>query len=330
MGRYTSGGVGRDILAGAVAGVAAIWVADKLDQAIYRAGGPEGVRKTEAARPGGMDPAHVLAKHAADAVGVDVGDPKNNPAGHTIHYGIAASMGALYGLLRGMSPGVSTGRGALFGIAMFILQDETGNTVMGTAGNPLNYPIRDHARGAAAHTLFGIVTDLGTRLISPWRDEVVIEQGLPLSERLDRSRDYLVQGRDYLYEQGRQKLDQGREYLDQGVSYASQLAEHSRSRLPEVDAADVARRGRRYAGQVANTVRSQMPDYDDAADLAQGGHKRARRFAADVRSQLPDIDPAEVAKAGRRQANRFAADARSHVPEMPASGISRAMKRLVG
>ena len=330
MGRYTSGGVGRDIIAGAAAGIAAIWVADKLDQAIYRAGGPEGVRKTEAARPGGMDPAHVLAKRAADAVGVEVGDPKNNPAGHTIHYGIAAGMGALYGLLRGMSPGVSTGRGALFGFAMFILQDEIGNTVMGTGGNPLKYPIRDHARGAAAHTLFGIVTDLGTRLISPWRDEVVIEQGPPLSERVDRSRDYLLQGRDYIYEQGRQKLDRGRGYLDQGISYASQLAEQARARLPEVNAADAARSGRRYAGQVAHTVRSQLPDTDDAADLARAGQKRARRFAADVGSRLPDLDPAKLAKAGRRQASRFADDARAYVPEIPPSGMSRAVKWLVG
>lgn len=302
MGRYTSGGVGRDILAGAIAGAAAIWVADKLDQAIYRAGGPEGVRRTEAARPGGMDPAHVLAKRAADAVGVDVGDPKNNPAGHTIHYGIAAGMGALYGLLRGMAPGVSIGRGALFGIAAFIVQDEIGNTVMGTAGNPLNYPIRDHARGATAHTLFGVVTDLGTRLMSPWRDEVVIEQGPALSERLDRGRDFLGQRRDYLYERGRHGLEQGHEYLDQGVSYASQLAQQARSRLPELDAADVARRGRRYAGQMTDTVRS----------------------------QVPDVALAEVAKAGRRQASRLVDDARSYVPEIPTSGIARAMKRLFG
>ncbi len=302
MGRYTSGGVGRDILAGAIAGAAAIWVADKLDQAIYRAGGPEGARKTEAARPGGVDPAHVLAKRAADAVGVDVGDPKNNPAGHTIHYGIAAGMGALYGFLRGMAPGVSTGRGALFGIATFILQDEFGNTVMGTAGNPLNYPVRDHARGAAAHTLFGIVTDLGTRLISPWRDQVVIEQDPPLSERLDRGREYLGQGRDHLYEHGRQRLEQGREYLDQGIGYARQVARRAGARLPEVDAADVARRGRRYAGQVTDNLRS----------------------------QVPDVDLAEVAKAGRRGAGRFIDDAHSYMPEIPMSGISRAMKRLFG
>ena len=291
MGRYTSGGVGRDILAGAVAGVAAIWVADKLDNAIYRAGGPDGIRRTEAARPGGMDPAHVLAKRAADAAGVDVGNPKDNPAGHTIHYGIAASMGALYGLLRGMAPGVSTGRGALFGIAAFILQDEIGNTVMGTAGNPLSYPVRDHARGAATHTLFGIVTDLGTRLMSPWRDEVVIEHGPPLSERLDRGREYIGQG-----------LEQGRGYLDQGISYVGQFAQQARACLPDVDTADVARRGRRYAGQMTNAVRS----------------------------QVPDIDLAKVAKAGRGQASRFVDDARPYVPELPTSGIARAMKLLFG
>src|SRR4051794_12715504 len=216
MGRYTAGGVGRDLLAGALAGAAGLWVAKKLDWSLYRAGGPESIRKTEAARPGGMDPAHVLAKRAADAVGVDVGNPKDNPAGHTVEYAIAMGMGALYGVLRGMTPATSTARGALFGLAMFVLKDEVANTVMGTGGNPLDYPIRDHARGAAAHTLFGVVTDLGTRLLAPWRDVVVIERGPPLSERIERGRHYLEQGRDYLYEQGRPYLEQAREYVDQG------------------------------------------------------------------------------------------------------------------
>ena len=330
MGRYTSGGVGRDIFAGAVAGVAAIWIADKLDNAIYRAGGPEAVRKTEAARPGGMDPAHVLAKRAADAVGADIGNPKDNPAGHTVHYGIAASMGALYGLLRGMSPSVSTGRGALFGVAMFVLQDEIGNTMMGTAGNPLNYPVRDHARGAATHTLFGVVTDLVTRLIAPWRDEVVIMQGPPLSERLDRGREYIGQQRDTLYEQGRQRLDQGRGFLEQGISYAAQLAEQARARLPEVDGADAVRRGRQYAGQMADSARSRMPDYNDAADAARSGRQRLDRLAAQARAQVPEVDWGAAGKAGREQAGRFANTAASYVPEVPTSGFSRAIKRLFG
>src|SRR5947209_10891572 len=100
MGRYTEGGVGRDMIAGALAGAAAIWVTNKLDWSLYRAGGPEGIRKTEGARPGGMDPAHALAKKAADAVGVNVGDPKDNPVGQGFEYAIAKGMDALYGLLR--------------------------------------------------------------------------------------------------------------------------------------------------------------------------------------------------------------------------------------
>lgn len=327
MGRYTTGGVGRDILVGAVAGVAAIWVADKLDQAIYRAGGPEGIRKTEAARPGGMDPAHVLAKRAADAVGVDVGDPKDNPAGHTIHYGIAAGMGALYGLLRGLTPAVSTGRGALFGMAMFVLQDQVGNTALGLAGNPLKYPVRDHARGAAAHTLFGIVTDLGTRLLSPWRDEVVIMRGPPVSERLDRGRAYLSQQGDHLYGQGREALEQGRGFLQQGIGYANRVLEQANSRMPDV--VDAARRGGRQASEVADRVRSRTPDYGQVADLARDGTQRARRFAGDVRTQVADADLAGAVRAGQRRAGQVLDRAGSYVTEV-SSPLSRFVARLIG
>ena len=335
MGIYTSGGVGRDIFAGAVAGVAAVWVADKLDQAMYQSGGPASIRKTEAARPGGMDPAHVLAKRAADKVGATLSDPKDNAAGHTIHYGIAAGMGALYGLIRGMSPSITMARGSMFGVAMFVLKDEIGNTMMKTAGNPLSYPIRDHARGAAAHTLFGVVTDLVTRLLSPWRDEVVIETGPPLSERLDSGREYLGQQRDYVYEQGRTAVSQGRGLLEQGIRLAGQLAADARARLPEVDTSDLARQGQRYAGQgqryaeqMASTVRSRMPDYDDAVGMAQAGRKRAARFASDVRSQVPDVDVAGLAKSGRRQASGLVDEARGYMPE--SSGLAALWKRLVG
>lgn len=185
MGRYTAGGTGRDILAGAIAGAAAVWVMDKLDWKLYRARGPEGMRRTEAARPGGMDPAHVMA----DKLGVNFGDKKDNPAGHAIHYGVGVGMGALYGLLRSLSPAFASSRGAMFGIAMWVIEDEGLNTIMGTAGPPLAYPWQDHVRGAATHTVFGVVTDLITRILAPWRDRVVIEQGPPISERLATARD---------------------------------------------------------------------------------------------------------------------------------------------
>ena len=359
MGRYTTGGIGRDVIAGALAGAAAVWVIDKLDWSLYHSGGKKGIRATEAARPGGMDPAHALAAKAADKVGVNIGDRGDNAAGHVIHYGIGMGMGALYGLLRGMAPGVSTGRGALFGMAMFIVQDEIGNTALGLASNPLDYPIRDHARGAVAHTLFGIVTDLGTRLMSPWRSEVVVLRGPNLSERIEHGRHALEDGRDYLYEHGRPYLEQGRGYLgrardyvgrfaDEAVSRASEVdwsglaergrkgasrfADEVRSRTPDADeVSDLAGRGRKRARRFADDVRSRVPDADEVADLARRGRKQARRFARDARSQMPDTDDmADLAERGRKGARRFAADARSQAEEYGGSGVSRAMRWLFG
>ncbi len=167
-----------------------------------------------------MDPAHAIAAKAADKTGADIGDRRNNAVGHTVHYGVGAGIGALYGLLRGMAPSVSTGRGALYGLAAFILADEVGAPALGLAKSPLHYPARAHARGALAHTVFGVATDLGTRLMSPWRDEVVIYHGPSIGERIETGRHALEDGRDYLYERSGPYLDQGREYLDRGRAYA--------------------------------------------------------------------------------------------------------------
>jgi len=288
MGRYTAGGVGRDMLVGALAGVAAIWVADKLDWSLYRSGGPQRIRQTEAVRPGGMDPAHALAAKAADAVGADIGNPKDNPAGHAVHYALAAGMGALYGVLRGISPRFTAGRGALFGLAMFVLKDEIANTALGTGGNPLDYPAADHARGAAAHMAFGVVTDAVTRVFAPWRDQVVIEQGPPVSERIEQGRQYLVeQARPYV-EQGRQYVEEGRRHLkEQAPRYLEQGRQY-------------VRQGRRYAEE-------QTPRYlDKGRRYAERGTRYATGLAERARSSMPEVDTAELARAGRRLYQKYA------------------------
>jgi len=201
-------------------------------------------------------------------------------------------LGALYGLLRGMAPSVSTGRGALYGLATFILKDEVANTVLGTGGSPLDYPAQDHARGAAAHTLFGVATDLGTRLLAPWRNEVVVYRGPPLSERIEH-------GRQYLDEHGRRYLEQGRQYLDQGLEYADK---YGRKYLKQ--GREYADQGRRYAGEYAEQGRRSAGEY---ADQAQ---RHARSYADQ----------------GRRYAGQLASDARARVPEVDSSDLKRAKK----
>jgi len=73
-----------------------------------------------------------------------------------------------------------------------------------------------------------------------------------------------------------------------------------------------------------------MPDVD-AAEIARAGRRHGRRFAEDVRKQMPEVDVSKMARAGRRQASDLAQEARSRMPNLPAgSAISRAVRWLFG
>lgn len=153
-----------DLVLGALAGAAAIWATDKLDQAMYDSEPAAARRQTIAARPGGMDPAHVVANKVAEAAGTRLHPRQPHPAGIGVHYGLGAVMGAAYAAMRGRVPLVGTGRGVGFGLAMFAVKDEGLNTLLGTAGKPSDYPWQDHARGFVAHGFFGFAVDAMLRL----------------------------------------------------------------------------------------------------------------------------------------------------------------------
>ena len=153
-------GVAVDMLKGAVAGAAGVWVMDRLDWFLYGRESAETRQRTEDARPGGRDPAHVIAGMAADAVGVELASPKQNPAGLAVHYSLGILPGALYGALRSRVDYLGAGRGLLFGLGLFVVEDELANPLLGTAAPPGRYPWQAHARGLVAHLVYGLVTDV--------------------------------------------------------------------------------------------------------------------------------------------------------------------------
>ena len=67
--------------------------------------------------------------------------------------------GALYGALRPVIPALGAGRGLLFGMALFIFNDEVLNSALGFAGPPDAYPASSHARGLVGHAVLGVTTD---------------------------------------------------------------------------------------------------------------------------------------------------------------------------
>ncbi|MBL0407860.1 DUF1440 domain-containing protein [Microvirga aerilata] len=160
-----------DLLKGAVAGAVGVWVMDRVDWFMYERGldTQETRCQTEAARPGGMDPAHVMAKMGADAVGVRPSSPKENPAGLTVHYSLGIMPGMLYGGMRERVNYVGAGRGLGYGFALFVIEDEIANPLLGTAAPPGRYPWTAHARGLIAHLVYGFVTDAVFSVLSGTR-----------------------------------------------------------------------------------------------------------------------------------------------------------------
>lgn len=148
-----------DVAIGAAAGAIAVWVMDRMDWFAYNHEPEEARQRTIAARPNGMDPAHVMANKMTEE---EISQP--HPAGIAVHYSLGVAPGALYGALHEKVPGLSAGRGSLFGLGLFLMQDEGLNAVTGLSGKPRQYPWQAHARGLAAHILYGVVMDSIVRL----------------------------------------------------------------------------------------------------------------------------------------------------------------------
>lgn len=181
-------GVLMDLVLGAAAGAAGVWVMDRVGWFMYdredqgavaqelparRGGGDVEFTRAEAsarqgqAQPGtpGKDTAHVAAEKAVRATGVNVRTAQPNPVGIVVHYGLGVLPGALHGVLRRRIPALGAGAGALYGAGLFVVNDEIVAPALGLASGPRQYPWQAHARGLVAHTVLGVVTETVLRAI---------------------------------------------------------------------------------------------------------------------------------------------------------------------
>lgn len=155
-----------DLLKGAVAGAAAIWVMDRVDWFMYSRGSADTLARTIEARPAGMDPAHLVVRRVSQAFGREVPISQPNVAGVSVHYSFGIVPGALYSAMQPRTPSISSGRGMLYGLGLFLAHDEGINTVCGLAGRPGDYPWQAHARGLISHLVYGLTLDAGLRLMN--------------------------------------------------------------------------------------------------------------------------------------------------------------------
>ncbi len=155
-----------DSLKGAIAGAIGVWALDKVTWAMWDRTDPANLRQEEQeARTRGMDPAHVIANEAAEAMGTELTPKQPHPAGIAVHYGLGVFPGVAYGALRHKIPALTAGGGTLFGLGLFLMQDEGLNPILGTSGGPTEYPMEAHVRGLVGHLVLGAAMHASLKLL---------------------------------------------------------------------------------------------------------------------------------------------------------------------
>lgn len=162
---HEGGGTLAAVITGAVAGAVGVWALDRIDWFMWNRESDETRAQTKAARPGGEPPAQVLVTKLEGAVGRNLTSHQHEVASQAVHYAIGIGPAIGYALLRDKLPGQGVVRGAAYGAALFVAQDEALNTVTGLGGKPADYPWTAHARGVIAHTVYGIATELTLNLL---------------------------------------------------------------------------------------------------------------------------------------------------------------------
>ncbi len=144
---------------GGAAGAAGVVAMDVVTWLLYRRESTADLVREKRARTHGKDTAHALVQKVAEAAGSDAGAQQPNGAGIAVHYGLGMGPGALYAHRRRQYPWLRTGRGALYGLGLFVLNDEIGARLLGIAGPQRSYPWRSHVRGLLGHVVLGVVTE---------------------------------------------------------------------------------------------------------------------------------------------------------------------------
>jgi hypothetical protein len=166
MDRTTHSAPSGEAIKGAAAGVIGTVAMDLLTWNMYRRESEGVYRREKAAQRSGKWAGHVAAEKLAKKVGITPSPRGLYAAGKGIHFMLGIGPAVGYALLRRRHPKVAAGMGALFGLAVFVLNDEVAAPAMGLASGPRKYPWQAHLRGLLGHLTFGIVTEAALNAIT--------------------------------------------------------------------------------------------------------------------------------------------------------------------
>ncbi|RDV15188.1 DUF1440 domain-containing protein [Pontibacter diazotrophicus] len=157
--------IAAELIKGAIAGAASVWVMDRITWYMYKNEDPKAYLKEKKAQVHGKYVADVAVDKALEATGADLTDRQRWMAGRGVHYFLGMAPGMLYAALRHKVKGLDAGGGSLYGFGLFVVMDELVAPVTGLSSGPMAYPWQAHARGLAGHLAVGMVTDGMLRML---------------------------------------------------------------------------------------------------------------------------------------------------------------------
>ncbi len=91
-------------------------------------------------------------------------------AGNFVHFGYGTLMGGVYGVLSELYPKISAGHGSLYGTALWVGGDTVVVPALGLSQPPQERSAGELAYEAAAHLVYGVVTETVRGALKGWLD----------------------------------------------------------------------------------------------------------------------------------------------------------------
>jgi hypothetical protein len=147
-----------DLGLSAAAGYVGTKAMEPVSMKLYELEPAEAREREDAVRPGA--PYYVAAEKLSRIFGLDLNEEQLQRLSMVFHYGLAIQWAALYPPLRRRAQWPPAAAGLATGAAMSIVADELMTPAFGFSAPNLDYPLVVHARGFAAHLVFGLAAAL--------------------------------------------------------------------------------------------------------------------------------------------------------------------------
>jgi putative membrane protein len=174
--------VWKGIAAGLIGGLVASWTMNQFQAAWSKAAegfekphGAQSMQRSEGPKPGqtseeNKDNQDDVTIKAAKAIsegifGHELKETEKQAAGAAVHYAFGTATGGLYGAVAELAPEVTVGAGLPFGLAFWLVADETVVPLLGLSKGPTEYPVSTHIYALASHLVYGLTAEVARRAV---------------------------------------------------------------------------------------------------------------------------------------------------------------------